>query len=423
MNEITQHNANNSGLPLADFNCLIGITGGIAAYKIPEVVRRLKDQGANVRVVMTKGAEAFITPLTLQAVSGNPVSIDLLDPQAEAAMGHIELAKWADLVVIAPASADFIGRMSAGLANDLLTTLCLATSAPIAIVPAMNQQMYASKLVQSNIQRLKEVAEVDVWGPDSGAQACGDVGMGRMIAPDEIVNFILNAKASNEYMENPIQDFAGLSILLTAGPTRESIDPVRYITNHSSGKMGFALAEIAAKRGATVTLITGPVNLSTPDRVKRIDVQSAEEMFTAVKANLDGQDIFIGTAAVADYRVDTISQQKLKKQPGQSMLNLTLVQNPDIIRYVGHVAQNRPFVIGFAAETENIQQYALNKLVTKKLDMICANDVSQSHIGFNSDENALTVYWDNSQAHIPIAPKQAVANELMTLILRQFHAS
>lgn len=413
---------NATALPLSGFNCLIGITGGIAAYKIPEVVRRLKEKGANIRVVMTKGAEAFITPLTLQAVSGNIVSTDLLDPQAEAAMGHIELAKWADLIVIAPASADFIGRLSAGLANDLLTTLCLATSAPIAIVPAMNQQMYASKLVQRNIQQLIEIAGVNVWGPDSGAQACGDVGMGRMIAPDDIVAHVLDMQAGQSHIESSIQDLAGVSVMITAGPTREAIDPVRYITNHSSGKMGYALAHAAAKRGANVTLISGPVELPTPERVRRIDVQSAEEMFEAVKQHLKGQDMFIGTAAVADYKVEKISEQKIKKQSGQSTLSLALVQNPDIIAYVGHLTQNRPFVVGFAAETENIHEYALKKLTTKQLDMICANDVSQSNIGFNSDQNALTIYWQGGHEQIEMASKHQVSDELMTLIYERYQS-
>lgn len=408
----------NSDKPLLNMNCLVGITGGIAAYKIPEVVRRLKALGANVRVVMTQGALAFITPLTLQAVSGEEVSTDLLDPKAEAAMGHIELAKWADLIVIAPATADFIGRLNAGLANDLLTTLCLATPSQIVIVPAMNQQMYASRIVQSNLERLKTEAGILVWGPDSGEQACGDIGMGRMISPAAIVDEVVKIHQSTVKTQHQ-QDLTGLSIMITAGPTQEAIDPVRYITNYSSGKMGYAIAEAAAARGALVTLVSGPVSLNTPINVKRINVLSAEDMCEAVHQTITEQDVFIGTAAVADFKLSNIASQKIKKKSGENTLTLELVQNPDIIKSVAALNDNRPFVVGFAAETEHVEQHALDKLMRKNLDMICANDVSQSSIGFNSDENAIQIYSKKGSVILHKETKLNIAHQLLTEIKKQ----
>lgn len=308
--------------------------------------------------MMTPAAKAFITPLSLQAVSGHAVFEDLLDPAAEAAMGHIELAKWADLVVLAPASADLIARLNAGMANDLVTTACLATAAPVAVVPAMNQQMYRAAVTQHNLQQL-EARGLLIWGPDSGSQACGDVGPGRMLDPLAIVDYAAQ-------WASPVNDLQHLNIMITAGPTREALDPVRYISNHSSGKMGFAIAAAAASRGASVTLVTGPVTLPTPPAVKRIDVTSALEMEAAVMAEAAQQQIFIASAAVADYRAATIAAEKMKKQGGEDdTVTLQLVKNPDIVAGVAAMQQGRPYVVGFAAETQNVEEYARQKRVRK----------------------------------------------------------
>ncbi|EPN4182045.1 bifunctional phosphopantothenoylcysteine decarboxylase/phosphopantothenate--cysteine ligase CoaBC, partial [Cronobacter sakazakii] len=317
---------------LAGKKIVLGVSGGIAAYKTPELVRRLRERGAEVRVAMTEAAKAFITPLSLQAVSGYPVSDSLLDPAAEAAMGHIELGKWADLVILAPATADLIARVAAGMANDLVTTICLATPSPVAVVPAMNQQMYRNIATQQNIERLASRG-LRIWGPDSGSQACGDVGPGRMLDPLEIVELAANHFA-------PVNDLQHLNIMITAGPTRERLDPVRYITNDSSGKMGFAIAAAASARGARVTLVAGPVALPTPPGVERIDVESALEMEAAVQQRAQQQQIFIGCAAVADYRAETISSEKIKKQGDE--LTLKMVKNPDIVAGVAALSQNRP---------------------------------------------------------------------------------
>ncbi|WP_140918993.1 bifunctional phosphopantothenoylcysteine decarboxylase/phosphopantothenate--cysteine ligase CoaBC [Limnobaculum xujianqingii] len=389
---------------------VLGISGGIAAYKCPEIVRRLKDQGADVRVVMTTAAKAFITPLTLQAVSGYPVADDLLDPAAEASMGHIELGKWADLVVIAPATADVLARMTAGMANDLLTTICLATSAPIAVVPAMNQQMYRAQATQHNLQVLAS-RNLLVWGPDSGSQACGDVGPGRMLDPLCIVKHCVD-------FFNPVQDLAGINIMLTAGPTREALDPVRFISNHSSGKMGYAIAKAAAERGASVTLISGPVQLPTPVNVTRINVTSALEMREAVMQLAGSQNIFIACAAVADYRAEHIADEKIKKQ-GDDLV-LKMVKNPDIVAEVAAMTVNRPFVVGFAAETQNVEEYARLKLARKNLDLICANNVSLSGQGFNSDTNALHLYWSNGEMSLPLSDKSSLGQKLMDEIVKRY---
>lgn len=389
---------------------VLGISGGIAAYKCPEIVRRLKDQGADVRVVMTAAAKAFITPLTLQAVSGYPVSDDLLDPAAEASMGHIELGKWADLVVIAPATADVLARITAGMANDLLTTICLATSAPIAVVPAMNQQMYRAQATQHNLQVLSS-RNLLVWGPDSGSQACGDVGPGRMLDPLCIVKHCVD-------FFNPVQDLAGINIMLTAGPTREALDPVRFISNHSSGKMGYAIAKAAAERGASVTLISGPVQLPTPVNVTRINVTSALEMRESVMQLAGSQNIFIACAAVADYRAEHISDEKIKKQ-GDDLV-LKMIKNPDIVAEVAAMTVNRPFVVGFAAETQNVEEYARLKLARKNLDLICANNVSLSGQGFNSDTNALHLYWSNGEMSLPLSDKSSLGQKLMDEIVKRY---
>ena len=334
-------NADQQGL--AGKKILLGISGGIAAYKCAELTRRLIERGAQVQVVMTNAAKEFITPLTMQAVSGRPVSDSLLDPAAEASMGHIELAKWADLVLLAPATADLIARMTAGMGNDLLTTLVLATDAPVAVSPAMNQQMYSHPATQENIATLKRRG-CEIWGPAAGEQACGDVGMGRMLEPMQLVH-----RCEDFFQPKPL---AGRSVLITAGPTREAIDPVRYITNHSSGKMGYALAEAAAKQGATVTLISGPVSLATPNKVTRVDVDSAKQMFDAVTDHAAQHDIFISCAAVADYRPETIADQKLKKVDGKDDMTIQMVKNPDIVASVATMTEGRPFTVGFAAETD-----------------------------------------------------------------------
>ncbi|AYH08225.1 bifunctional phosphopantothenoylcysteine decarboxylase/phosphopantothenate--cysteine ligase CoaBC [Pectobacterium parmentieri] len=392
---------------------VLGISGGIAAYKCPELVRRLRDGGADVRVVMTSAAKAFITPLTLQAASGYPVSDDLLDPAAEASMGHIELGKWADLVILAPATADLIARVAAGMANDLLTTLCLATSARIAVVPAMNQQMYRAEPTQDNLRTLA-ARGLPIWGPDSGSQACGDVGPGRMIDPMDIVG-----QAQRHF--SAINDLQHLNILVTAGPTREALDPVRFITNHSSGKMGFAIAQAAAARGANVTLVSGPVSLATPQGVTRIDVGSALEMEHAVMEHAARQHIVIGCAAVADYRAKHIADEKIKKQNQQGdEMTLTLVKNPDIIAGVAAMTKNRPYVVGFAAETQNVEEYARQKLARKKLDLICANNVSLSGHGFNSETNALHLFWQDGDTPLPQCDKRLLGQKLIDEIISRY---
>ncbi|EQA02015.1 bifunctional phosphopantothenoylcysteine decarboxylase/phosphopantothenate--cysteine ligase CoaBC [Glaesserella parasuis] len=396
---------------LKDKKILIGITGGIAAYKTIELIRLLKTAGAEVRVAMTPAAEAFVTPLTLQAISGNAVSTSLLDPQAELAMGHIELAKWADLVVIAPATADFIARLRIGMGNDLLSTICLATASPILLAPAMNQQMYKRSIVQENLQSLTEQG-VSIIGPNAGFQACGDIGKGRMSEPSEIFQAI-----EDHFTQS--QDLADLSVVITAGPTREAIDPVRYISNHSSGKMGFAIAEAFAKRGAKVTLIAGPVNLATPQNVSRIDVISAQQMAEQAVNLVQKNAIFIGCAAVADYRVEQVAEQKIKKTGDNDELTLKLVKNPDIIATVAHLTQNRPFVVGFAAETQNVADYAKDKLQRKNLDLICANDVSGGQV-FGQDQNTLHLFWQNGEKILPLAEKGKLAEKLVDEIVEHY---
>lgn len=393
---------------LTNKQILVGVTGGIAAYKAAELIRRLQDHGATVRVIMTKAAQAFITPLTLQALSGNPVHCDLLDSEAEAAMGHIELARWADLVLIAPASADFMARLATGQADDLLATVCLATNASIAIAPSMNQGMWRDQSTQQNLQTLIS-KQVLVFGPGDGSQACGDIGPGRMMEPEQLA-----VEASSVFK---IGSLDGVKIVITAGPTREAIDPVRYISNHSSGKMGFALAQAAVDAGASVTLITGPVSLQTPERVTRIDVNSAAEMHQAVIETLPVCDIFIGSAAVADYRPTSIADQKIKKST--ATMTIELIRNPDIIADVSNHPQ-RPFTIGFAAETQDVESYARGKLEKKKLDLIIANDVSNTAIGFNSDDNAVSVIWNDGEVSLPMTSKQQLGRRLIEEISQHY---
>ncbi|MEC6824953.1 bifunctional phosphopantothenoylcysteine decarboxylase/phosphopantothenate--cysteine ligase CoaBC [Photobacterium piscicola] len=393
---------------LAGKKILLGISGGIAAYKCAELTRRLIERGAQVQVVMTKAAQEFITPLTMQAVSGNPVSSSLLDPSAEASMGHIELAKWADLVLLAPATADLIARISAGMGNDLLSTLCLATDAPIAVAPAMNQQMYRNIATQENLVTLQRRGAM-LWGPASGEQACGDVGPGRMLEPMQLVHHC-------EDFFRPA-DLSGLNIVITAGPTREAIDPVRYLSNYSSGKMGYSVAQVAAQRGANVTLISGPVNLAVPNGVTCININSAEEMHQAALEQAINNHIFIACAAVADFRPAHVAPQKMKKQDGNDEMVIQLVKNPDIVASVAALTENRPFTVGFAAETQNVEHYARGKLANKNLDLICANDVSVQGQGFNSDNNALHLYWPNGDKTLPLASKTDLGQQLLTEIV------
>jgi len=392
---------------LTNKKILLAIGGGIAAYKSADLIRRLKERGADVRVVMSQSAKEFITPLTLQALSGYPVASDLLDTAAEAAMGHIELARWADLVLVAPATANLIARINAGMADELITTTCLATESPVVICPAMNQQMYRNQATQDNIKNLSERG-LTIWGPASGSQACGEVGPGRMQEPLEI------AIQVEQFFAPKL--LAGRSLLLTAGPTREAIDPVRYISNHSSGKMGFALAKAAADMGANVTLVSGPVHLPTPAGVNRIDVESTDDMLNAVMAQVDSNDIFIGCAAVADYRVADIATDKIKKSATE--MQLALVRNPDILANVASHTP-RPFTVGFAAETQDVARYAKDKLIRKKLDMIAANDVSSPELGFNADSNALKVIWEKGEQDLPATDKLTLATQLLTLIAKR----
>ncbi|HHF3084317.1 TPA: bifunctional phosphopantothenoylcysteine decarboxylase/phosphopantothenate--cysteine ligase CoaBC [Vibrio diabolicus] len=389
---------------LAGKKILLGISGGIAAYKCAELTRRLIERGAQVQVVMTKAAKEFITPLTMQAVSGRPVSDSLLDPAAEASMGHIELAKWADLVLLAPATADLIARMSAGMGNDLLTTLVLATDSPVAVSPAMNQQMYRNIATQENITTLARRG-MHIWGPSAGEQACGDVGPGRMLEPMQLVHLC------EQFFQPKLLE--GKSILITAGPTREAIDPVRYITNHSSGKMGYALASAAAQMGAKVTLVSGPVSLNTPVGVERINVSSAQEMHEAVMTQANKHDAFISCAAVADYRPQTIASQKLKKTEDNDEMVINMVKNPDIVASVAAMTEKRPFTVGFAAETNDVETYARGKLTKKNLDMICANDVSVAGQGFNSNDNAITLYWPEGELALALESKEALSFKIL----------
>ncbi|MCC4833501.1 bifunctional phosphopantothenoylcysteine decarboxylase/phosphopantothenate--cysteine ligase CoaBC [Shewanella sp. 1_MG-2023] len=396
---------------LTNKNVLLGIGGGIAAYKSADLIRRLKERGADVRVVMSQSAMEFITPLTIQALSGHPVASDLLDPAAEAAMGHIELARWADVVIVAPATANLIARINAGMADELLTTTCLATEAPVIVCPAMNQQMYRNQATQENLANVARKG-ITVWGPASGDQACGEVGPGRMQEPLAIAEQLVQF-----FGPKPL---TGHKLLLTAGPTREPIDPVRYISNHSSGKMGFALATAATQMGAEVTLVTGPVNLATPLGVTRINVESAQDMLDAVMDNVDNQDIFIGCAAVADYRIAEVAESKIKKS--SENMQLALVRNPDILASVSALTK-RPFTVGFAAETDNVEEYARGKLERKKLDLIAANDVSIAGLGFNADANALHVFWQDGSQQLPATDKLTLAKQLLTLIATKIKTS
>lgn len=390
---------------LTNKHVLLGVTGGIAAYKSAELIRRLQDAGAIVQVVMTPAAQEFITPLTLQALSGYPVHTTLLDPEAEAGMGHIQLARWADVILVAPASADFIARLAQGLGNDLLTTLCLASRAPIAIAPAMNQGMWHNCATQENLDLLA-TRGIHQFGPASGLQACGDVGVGRMLDIPELV------QSTAQLFETGV--LAGKRVVITAGPTREALDPVRYLSNHSSGKMGYALAEAAAEAGAKTFLISGPTQLPTPARVTRIDVVTANDMLAAAQQYAQDADVFIGAAAVADYRPQAIATQKIKKTNDDN-LTLTLVKNPDIIATIAQMP-NRPLMVGFAAESENLVEYARAKLIRKNLDLVVANNISEAGIGFNSDDNAVTLVDHQGETALNTQSKRVLARELVARI-------
>lgn len=390
---------------------LLGVTGGIAAYKSPDLVRRLRERGAEVQVVMTAGAREFVTPLTFQAVSGRAVRTDLWDPTAEAAMGHIELARWAQLVLVAPASADFLARLATGQANDLLSTVCLATEARIAVAPAMNHVMWSNVATQANVATLAQRG-VHTFGPADGDQACGEVGSGRMLEPVELAERSLR-------LLNGSGPLHGQRVLITAGPTRERIDPVRFISNRSSGKMGFAVAQAAREAGAEVVLVTGPVNLPTPVGVRRVDVESAAEMLTAVLREVPGTDIFISTAAVADYRPAQPAEQKIKKT--SDTLEVGMERTVDVLATVA-ARPDRPFVVGFAAETESVEQHARGKLLKKNLDMIAANEVGH-HKAFDCEDNQLVVLWRNGREDLGTASKLTLARRLVSLIAKSHEAA
>ena len=385
-------------------NILLGVSGGIAAYKSAELVRQLQELGATVRVIMTRGAQEFITPLTLQALSGHPVHTDLLDAEAEQGMGHIELARWADLLLVAPATADLLARLAAGRADDLLTTVALATRAPKLLAPAMNQQMWRDAATAANVAALTGRGMALV-GPASGEQACGDVGPGRLEEP------VLIARAAADLFEDGL--LQGKRVVITAGPTREALDPVRYISNHSSGKMGYALAQAAVDAGARTTIVSGPVQLSAPDRAQVVPVESARQMLEQCLQLMPECDIFIACAAVADYRPAAVQEQKIKKGPDE--ITLQLVRNPDIVATVAAGAQ-RPFTVGFAAETRDVLTYARDKLQRKALDMIVANDVSDQSIGFNSELNEAVVLWNDGEQALARTGKGNLARQIIQLI-------
>lgn len=397
-------------ISLSNKNILLGVSGSIAAYKSAELVRRLKDAGADVRVVLTTGGAEFVTPLTFQALSGNPVHTELLDTEAEAAMGHIELARWADAVIVAPASANFIARLAQGRADDLLSAICLATDSTVAIAPAMNQQMWANAATQENLQQLSQRGVLQ-FGPGEGDQACGEVGPGRMLEAEQL------AQLTADIFETG--SLAVRTVLITAGPTQEAIDPVRYLSNRSSGKMGYAIAQAAVEAGAKVILVSGPTALETPARVERIDVRSAQQMLGAVMQHVTNSDIFISTAAVADYRPVQIAEQKIKKT--EDTITLELQRNPDILAEVAAL-KDGPFTVGFAAETENLEQHAKQKLERKCLDMIAANVVGEG-VAFESDENALLILTADDKQQLATASKFVLGRQLIKLIAKKYSRS
>ena len=397
---------------LTNKRVLLGITGSIAAYKAADLIRRLRDAGAQVRVVMTDGAKAFVTPLTFQALSGSPVHENLLDKEAEAAMGHIELARWADVILIAPASANSLAGLAQGRADELLNAVCLASDIPLAVAPAMNKHMWADPATKENVQILAQRGVLFI-GPDSGDQACGDVGEGRMVDSEAIIS-----RLSELFL---VGSLSGLTVVITAGPTREALDPVRYISNHSSGKMGYAIAEAAVEAGAKVILISGPVSLAVPDRVTCINVESAAEMEASVKEHISAAEIFVGTAAVADYRPVTVQSDKIKKK--DERLTIELEKNTDILAMV-KADYAKTFCVGFAAETQDLEKYARNKLNQKNIEMVAANLVGASAADtagtFNSDVNELNVYWHGGDLKLELASKTKLARQLIALIAQRF---
>ena len=419
--------------PLAKKRILLGVTGGIAAYKSADLTRRLSEAGAEVQVVMTPAATTFVAPLTFQAVSGRVVRTEMLDASAEAGMGHIELARWADLILIAPATADFIARLAHGMANDLLSALCLASDQPIAVAPAMNRLMWQNSATQDNC-RLLARRGVKIWGPGVGEQACGEVGAGRMLEALELRHRVVEQIGEKEWVAiihsdsataNPLltepltpYDLQGLTVLITAGPTREALDPVRFISNRSTGRMGFAVAAAAAAAGAHVVLVSGPASLKTPVGIERIDVESAVEMHEAVMRRAQQADIFIATAAVADYRAAHPAEQKIKKT--QDTLNLELVRNPDILAEVAALHSHRPFTVGFAAETHDVLHYAEDKRRRKHLDLIAANRVGVVGSGFESEQNELHVLWEGGERMLPLADKTLLGQQLIALITERY---
>jgi len=396
---------------LANKNILLGVSGGIAAYKSAEIVRHLRKAGALVRVVMTKSAEEFITPLTLQALSGNRVSTELLDVEAEAAMGHIELAKWADGLLIAPATANTLARISSGRGDDLLSTIALAFEGPVSLAPAMNQAMWRNERTQENLKKLIDQDFV-ICGPGSGEQACGDVGLGRMLEPLDILDMF-----SLSFNEGTL---SGKKILITAGPTQEPIDPVRFITNRSSGKMGYSLVEAALESGANVTLISGPVNIDPPSNCNFVSIKTAKEMYDAVMHHISGMDVYIGTAAVSDYSPAKASDSKIKKDGRSSPMFLELKENQDILKSVSELEQ-RPYVVGFAAETNDLIKNAEKKLSNKNLDLIIANDVSNKEIGFDSDDNEVTLITEKEKYLIERQNKRKVSKKIIDFISRRIN--
>ena len=389
---------------------VLGVAGGIAAYKAADLVRRLRERDFEVRVVMTAGAREFVAPLTFQAVSSHPVHCDLLDEQAEAGMGHIELARWADLVLVAPATANVLARLAHGFADDLLTTLCLATEAPLALAPAMNRQMWQAGATRANVLALLDRG-VEMLGPAQGDQACGETGPGRMLEPAQIA-----ARVAARFRGGALD---GVGVLVTAGPTREALDPVRFLTNHSSGKMGYAVAGAAAEAGARVSLVSGPTALPAPPGVERIDVTSAGEMHAEVMARAAGCDVFIAAAAVADHRPAHRAEQKIKKGDGPAAIEL--VRTPDILAAVAAM-DGGPFTVGFAAETESVQAHARDKLERKGLDMIAANRVGLPNRGFASECNALSVLWPGGGRELDLAPKAELARRLIDLVAERYRA-
>lgn len=386
---------------------VLGVTGSIAAYKAAELVRLLRGAGAEVRVILTRGGARFVTSMTLQSLSGHPVARKLLSEEPETNFGHIELARWADAILIAPASASAMTRLAHGSADDLLSAVCLATTAPLILAPAMNHRMWKNAATQQNIATLAQRG-VQIIGPDDGEQACGEFGPGRMTEPAQIVQRVADLLGGGP--------LSGKRVVITAGPTQEAVDPVRFLSNRSSGKMGFALAQAARDAGADVTLIAGPVKLATPRGVQRVDTRTAQQMYDAALKHAPGSDIFIAAAAVADYRPRAAAKQKIKKS--QDTLTLELVRNPDIVSAVTAL-KKKPYVVGFAAETNDLLTNARAKLRAKKLDLVVANDVGGARGGFDSDDNAVTVVWSGGTKEIPLASKHDIARQLVELIVRR----